>query len=354
MLRLNNKFTLAVGSLAALAMLAVTHTARAASWESCGSTDIKLTSGTKAFYRHSPTLPDGSNEANAYLNGIDSWNAVGGMSNKLSNNLATKTSAPAWPNGDFEAALVSRSSIDGKSGLTHVIYNFPYPVCAPLITERILEADVMVASDLPFANPEESALVDNGPDVFLHEFGHVLGLQHYQNFNIMRTAANRPHFGGPGQHVDVLPDDAKGGRGLYGVSGSHTNVFSTAFRRESATDVISQNVSGSMNSCVGGGGQFSIMQTVGNNGTVDIQQTERWFISTNPVAYSNGFLFAQWNNSTYLKDGALTLWRTFTMPSLPPGTYRIFHGVDMLNQHSELREDDNVVREALVVFVVTC
>jgi hypothetical protein len=42
------------------------------------------------------------------------------------------------------------------------------------------------------------------------------------------------------------------------------------------------------------------------------------------------------------------------MPALDPGTYFLYHGVDVLDEVDESREDDNSVREALLVQVNNC
>ena len=61
-----------------------------------------------------------------------------------------------------------------------------------------------------------------------------------------------------------------------------------------------------------------------------------------------------WYGSTYGAENAVTLWRTMTLPALPSGTWYLFHVVDKGNHHSEVREDDNVSREALRINVVPC
>ncbi len=45
---------------------------------------------------------------------------------------------------------------------------------------------------------------------------------------------------------------------------------------------------------------------------------------------------------------------TFKLPALPAGTYFLYHGVDMLDEHNESREADNAVREGLTIKVNNC
>jgi hypothetical protein len=214
----------------------------------------------------------------------------------------------------------------------------------------------MVAADLDFNTaPSETSLADTfGRSSFIHELGHAQGLEHFQDFNQMRVPQPRPMFGGPGEHIDVLPDDAAGGRFLYPSGNAQRNVFASAQFRDVNTDTIVNNVAGTVMACSSGGGTITVNATVGNNGTINITQTERWFVSTNQHAYGGTQIF-QWNNSTYDAGFAVRVLRgPMTLPPLPVGTYFLFHAVDVLNQVNESREDDNVTREALIIQVISC
>jgi hypothetical protein len=278
------------------------------------------------------------------------WNLVAGMADRFNNFGTSSGSGITHGDGRFDAAVVNSSDIGNNNGLTKVFWNVS---CNTIIRRKIIEADVMVAAHLAFGNPSESTLVTTGRGTFVHEFGHALGLKHFQGFNMMRATQPRPLFGGPGEHIDILPDDAAGGRALYPVSGTHRNLLSTAHRRNPSNDTILLNQLGTVFACSGGGGSLGVNATVANNGNVNITQTERWFVSTNSTAYGGTQVF-QWAGSTYNAGSAITVLRTFTLPALSVGTYRLFHAVDALNQHSETREDDNVAREALIIEVISC
>ena len=215
-------------------------------------------------------------------------------------------------------------------------------------------ADVMVAHDLTFTSLQETALPTNsGRLTFIHELGHAHGLDHSQRFNHMRKSQPRPLVGGPGEVIDVLPDDAAGGRFLYPTGNDEVNLFATAHRRTS-DDKIKVNNDGTLTFCKKGGGILTVNATVGNNGTVNVQQTERWWLSTSKVAHDGGITIGQWNNSTFGANKVFTRELDFTMPALAPGTYYLYHGVDVLEEVDESREDDNSVREAVVIQVNNC
>lgn len=350
------KRTLALGVLSAAMVAAISPGAWAARFRECSDDPVRIGGGNVLDFTifassMSPTSPAGT----ACTNAINKWNAVDGMSNKFAGSFTLGPTTSFHGDLRSDALLVSRSNIGGRNGLTHIIYNAP--LCTPGIAERIIEADVMVANDMIYVNPAEDTLTtNNGRTTFLHEFGHALGLLHNQDYNTMRTVQPRPVFGGLGEHQDVFPDDAAGGRALYPSSGStHVNIFTTASMRDVSTDTIQPNTGvGPVFSCTSGGGQITILATAGNNGQVNITQTERWFISYSSTAYANGFFFAEWAGSTYNAGSAISVWRTLTLPALAVGTYRLFHGVDMLNQVVEKREDDNVSRQPLLIQVVPC
>ncbi|HEY9421661.1 MAG TPA: hypothetical protein VIW92_09615 [Thermoanaerobaculia bacterium] len=293
--------------------------------------------------------PGGLRDASA-TNAINSWVGVIGMANMVSKS-STTTNGSSITNGDGQndVAVVTRASIGGNNGLTVMIHSLCF------LSSSWEEADVMVASDLTFGPVQQDTLVpSSGRSTFMHEFGHAHGLDHDQKFNNMRTPQPRPVVGGPGETVDVLPDDANGGRFLYPTGNSEVNLFASAQRRNSATDTILMNQTGSVTRCSAGGGSLTLTSTVGNNGTVNVTQTERWWVSTNPGAFNGGILLFQWNNSTFNAGTVLTRQVTFKMPALPAGTYFLFHGVDTLKQVIETREDDNNVREGLIIKVIDC
>jgi hypothetical protein len=324
--------------------------AAAFGYTTCDGVNV-IWQGANNLVRNTFSIADGGARHSAYLNGITRWNAVRGMLDVLVDAGTTSGSSITHGDGQNDVAVVLPSVINNAAGLTVVFTDS----CDSFGDEHIVETDVMIASTQDFViNPDEATVFLPGRITMLHELGHAIGLNHFEDYNIMRAAGPSPFVGGSGEHAEILPDDAAGGRFLYPSGLGQVNVFASAQRRDVGTNVIANNTGvGPVFSCSGGGGQITIDATVGNNGTVDIKQTERWFVSTNKNAYGGTLIF-QWNNSTYLANSALTLQRTMTMPALPVGTYFLFHAVDALNEHAESRESDNVAREALIIKVISC
>jgi hypothetical protein len=295
------------------------------------------------------SIPPGTPPDSSLINAVDRWNGVQGMKNMVSFSLFS-SSGPTISIGDGQndVGLVNPAKIGGNNGLTFMFYS----LC--VLSSSWQEADVTVAVNLNFGPVAEEQLTStSGRSTFLHEFGHAHGLAHVQGFNNMRTPQPRPVVGGTGATVDVLPDDANGGRFLYPSGNQEVNVFASAFRR-TGKDQIVLNHTGSITACSGGGGSVTLAATTGNNGTVNVTQTERWWVSTNSNAHNGGIQIFQLNNVSVGASKVKQETVSFKLPPLPVGTYFLFHGVDVLDNLSESREDDNAVREGLTIKVINC
>jgi hypothetical protein len=325
--------------------------AQAFSYLTCGGEKV-VWDDSFTIVQNAFSIPPGGPREASLDNAINRWRGVGGMMDMVSKSVWMNFgSTYGLDDGQNDAVVVNRSDIGGKSGLASMIHDG----CFLAGDMEWLEVDVQVASDMYFgALLETSVVPDRGREVFMHEFGHAHGLQHFQGYNHMRGPGPRPKVGGPGETVDVLPDDAKGGRFLYPSGKTEVNLFASAQRRDIVADTIVNGAPGTVTFCTGGGGTLTINSTVGNNGTVDVTQTERWWLNTSITGHSGGILIGEWNNSTFGANSAFTRLITLTMPPLAAGTYFLFHGVDVFNVANESREDDNNVREALTVKIIPC
>jgi hypothetical protein len=298
------------------------------------------------------SIPFGGQREVAVDQAIARWRNVRGMLDMVSMSSGINPfSFVVTPDGQNDVAVALRANIGGNNGLTLMVAD----TCWVGGGMEWVEADVFAASDLGFGPLEQTVLAKtSGRSTFLHEFGHAHGLDHAQFFNNMRVPQPRPLVGGLGETLDVLPDDAQGGRFLYPSWKSEINLFASAHRRNTSTDKILVNTGGTVFSCTGGGGTITINATAGNNGTIDLPQTERWWLSTSDQAFNGGIQIGQLDNTVYAANKTKTKQVTWTIPALPVGTYFLYHGVDVLDQIDESREDDNVAREALTIKVIKC
>ncbi|MFY9823542.1 MAG: hypothetical protein WAM82_19325 [Thermoanaerobaculia bacterium] len=302
-----------------------------------------------AMVQNKFSIPTGSQAEVSLDNAINRWRGIVGMFDMVSKSpFITNGNTITNGDGQNDTALTNRANIGGNNGLTLMIHN----LC--VLSSSWIEADVLVANDLGFGHVDEALLTGtSGRSTFMHEFGHAHGLAHSQNFNNMRTPQPRPVVGGANETVDAMPDDAQAGRFLYPTGNSQVNLFATAFRQTAGNQIVLNNT-GTIVVCAKGGNMITLTSTVGNNGTVNVTQTERWWISSNSQAHNGGTTIGQWNGSTFNANGVLTRQVTFKLPALPVGTFFVFHGVDVLGQVNESREDDNAVREGVLLQVNNC
>lgn len=300
--------------------------------------------------RNQTSIPSGSSSEGSLKNAIGRWNGVQGMADMVSlfpgasggNTITTG-------DGVNDVALTNPIVIGGNRGLTLMIHN----LC--VLSSSWIEADVLVANDLTPGSVAQDSLANNSErSTFIHEFGHAHGLGHSQRFNNMRVPQPRPVVGGTGETVDVLPDDANGGRFLYPNGNFEINLFVSAQRKTSADTIVLANT-GTKTFCSSGGGSITLNATTGNNGTILLVSAQRWWVSTSSSAFSvgQGTQIFKSGNSTFQEGTVSQQQLSFKMPALPAGTYFLYHGVDGVPPN-ESRDDDNAVREAVKIKVNNC
>jgi hypothetical protein len=240
-----------------------------------------------------------------------------------------------------ETAIVDPSAVPpGAVAITYWL--------ADQTTCHLIETDVWLRSDTTFAAQDESfyqyygAWQPQGRAIMVHEHGHVLGLNdnNPNTFTTLKFAAPWPLTGG--NTAEPYPDDASGVRFFYGGSG--TNVFSSAQRFYNG-DVQATGSSAVITKCKGN--TFSVIVTVGNNGTTNVSSTAlRVYASTS--AYSDsGYNMWTGNVNSLYAGTTYTTTLTVTVPTnIPNGTYYILWKIDNGKQISEFNENDNRVHSS--------
>lgn len=340
-----------VALLSTLGALATAERTEAFVYTTCNGNPI-VWSGPFFVLQNLGSISSGGSREKAVDNAIGRWNGIIGMTDMVIK-FPGGSGGTTITTGDGvnDVAVAPRANIGGNNGLTLLTYS----LC--VFESSWGEADIFAASDLSYATVQQDVLVSNsGRSTFMHEFGHAVGLDHHQLFNNMRTPQPRGVVGGTGETIDALPDDAAGGRFLYPTGNDEINLFATAQRLKTSTDQILMNHTGAVAFCSSGGQSITLNSTVGNNGTKNVTQNERWWVSTssNAFKFTDGIQIFGWNNSTFKANKVLTRQVTFDMPALPVGSYFLFHGVDAKKEVDESREDDNVVREGLKINIVNC
>lgn len=299
-------------------------------------------------------MPDGSDADGSYWNAGWQWAQISSYPmnwNYWYNDNCTLKHG----NGRSETGLMSRSNISGNDGLTTTTYD-SYCTWA-WSTQHIIESDVVLASDMMFY-PEDESLwnwdqsdvkYDQGQVANVHEFGHALGLDHTQGFDIMRVSVPIPLAGG--NSAEPYPDDAAGVRNMYGGTGL-ANMFASAQKFSGgvlqSTDTATNPASNPpVSRCRGQ--TISVTYTVVNNGAISTTSGFRIYMNTGPTA---GTGWNMWTGTaTVSAQNLFTETRTLTIPSVPNGFYDILWQIDTDNTVSEYNENDNTVHSAMVVSV---
>ncbi len=240
-------------------------------------------------------------------------------------------------NDRSDTALVSRADIDGALGLTLTDYD-----CADIIT-----ADVMIASDLDFTRADESAVIASAPAgtkigglVYLHEVGHALGLEHSNDFAVMRAGPTRAPFvgmspGSGGLGAELTGDDVFGISRIYGFTPTYRNVYVSSQALRNGR-LIDNNVNPKNNDLVWSdplltcpGNVVDFLITVGNDSTVRETFDVSVYLDPDANAYPHGPADALATLTVNMGQGTTSLPVSFTVPaSLAANTnYNVFVGL---------------------------
>jgi hypothetical protein len=216
----------------------------------------------------------------------------------------------------------------------------------------INEADPKFANDLVFGNPDESAwdVAVGGTlaarEVMLHEWGHLIGLDHESGFNTMIAAGLKPRIGGTGSHSVPSGDDRKGAASLYGGPASFRNLGASATRFTGGA-VTATTFAGTV-FVTPGVTIVNMNFTLVNHGTGQLTFNWREHVNGCPDCTTGGTTWASWTGAVVNNRNQVFVPHSLPAPaSLPCAfTFWTFHTVDTGGAHAESREFDNVTHHA--------
>jgi hypothetical protein len=293
--------------------LAGARSADAYGWWQCNGTPTRWQSSAAHYQVMRCSIPEGSQRAADVIYSFDEWNSVYGMWDVFSREWGTTECVSiSHSNGRNEVYFGVASEMDGAVGVTYLRRDG----CTwSWSTQYIIEADVAFDAGqmVEWGNPPcNTYRLFGARTTMVHEFGHALGLEHYDAvMNLMMTSDGEGKYCGA-HAVEPHPDDAAGGRFLYGSGNRSTDIGASEHRLAGSNNVELNTSSGVASLCPGDTHTFR--WSVGNMGTEGVTYNVRWYLSTNDTISTSDIAVGT-NTGAFEPAGAFDTWsRTITIP----------------------------------------
>jgi hypothetical protein len=289
-------------------------TALGYAWHECNDTPAKWENNSANYQIMRCSIPEGSQRAADVIYSFDQWNAVYGMWDVFSWSWGTTDCVNIdQSNGTNEIYFGVASEMDGAVGVTYVRYDsciFSWD------TQHIIEADIAFDANqmVEWGSPPCNTYRPFGSrTTMIHEMGHALGLEHYDDvMNLMMTSDGEGKYCGKFV-VEPHPDDAAGGRFLYGSGNHSTDIGASEQRLVGANNVELNTTPGTETVCPGD--KYTFQWSLGNMGTEGVTYNVAWYLSINNII-STKDIYVGANNGAYESAGDFSTWsRTITIPS---------------------------------------
>jgi hypothetical protein len=300
-------------AIAAAALLTIPTAASAYVYWECNDKAIKWENDAANYQIMRCSIPEGSQRAADVIYSFDQWNAVYGMWDVFSHDWGTTECVGIDHSNDRnEVFFAPASALDGAVGTTWVRYDSCFWW---FDTQHIVEADMAFDASqiVEWGSPRcNTYQLFGARTTMTHEMGHALGLDHDDGFmNLMMTSD------GEGKYcrnyvIEPHPDDASGGRYLYGSGNRSTDIGASEHRLAGPNDVELNTSPGTEMVCPGS--KYTFRWSVGNMGTEDVTYNVAWYLSTNDII-STADIRVGSNTGAHENAGSVNTWsRTITIP----------------------------------------
>jgi hypothetical protein len=297
----------------------------------------------------------GSAREGLILYAMNEWNRVIGVHDRFSTTSGSSSCDIDTDDGVFDVAFVDPGQIDDNAGLTALSWEacvWPFPGFAD---GEVTDADVFIANNMPLNSLDELDGTLGGRETAIHEFGHVLGMDHVNDrMTIMcEFAGTCGKFGARdalsgtlfGNTESLLPDDVHFAARWHSSSGGAIEVGASAW---TIVGLTYQRTHPTLQTFVACPGQaVSVSFSHGIKGKNHVPSTAampaRIVLSGNAIisaADTTALSFSVFGNRGQFFTNTFPV----TIPTLPAGTYELGLVLDATNTVAETDEGNNTTR----------
>jgi hypothetical protein len=343
----------AIAACAGLAVIGTSGPAHAWKTFECDG-DVEGIRSNVTFFMNRCSIEFGSAREGVVLYAVNEWNRLLGVQDRFGTAPGNTNCTIDEDDDRFDVAFATPEQIDGAAGLMSPETEaciWPYPGA---FDGEVTEAAVYIADNLPLQAIGELSSSLGARETAVHEFGHVLGMEHVDDrMTVMCTSGTCGKYGARDAISGILfnnteslhPDDVHFMARWHGSSGGGVDIGASAWTNIASSFQLNHPTLQTFVACPGQA--VSVTFSHGIKGKNHVPSTApfpaRIVFSSNDVISgedTTGLSFSVFGN----RGQFFTNTAPVTVPALPPGTYELGLLIDPTGAKPETDEGNNSTR----------